>query len=104
MNPKKRIWIAVTLAVIVAFNYGMIGLPLHQRAKSVQQETKALLIKEVKSGGKFNNSADTYLLEIFRKEKASLDHKILILNGVAISALLIIISWTVFGLLFHRKK
>ncbi len=97
-------WIGITLVAIVAFNYGLIGVPLHQRVASVQSQTRALLIKEVKAGSKFKDSADTYLLEIFRKEKSSLDKKILVLNCIAISALLIITSWTVFGLLFHRKK
>ena len=104
MTRKARLWIGVTLFVVVAFNYALIGFPLMSRSSVVEREYKALLIKEVKSGKAFKVSQDGYMLDILRREKGSIDKKILVLNAVAVSLSALILSWVVFGLVAHRGK
>ncbi|MBI4974461.1 MAG: hypothetical protein HZC19_01395 [Candidatus Omnitrophica bacterium] len=104
MTSKARIWIGITLLIVLAFNYAIIGFPMIKRASSIENKSKAMLISQIKSGKVLKNSEDEYILEILKREKGSIDKKILILNSVAISASLLIISWTIFGLLFHRKR
>lgn len=104
MTRKGRMWVGVTLLVVIALNYAILGFPLMRRAASVQDKYKAILVKEAKSASIFRNSENEYMLEIFRKEKADADRKMLVLNCAAASLAIFIASWTVFGLLFHRGK
>ncbi|MCX5678392.1 MAG: hypothetical protein NTY76_04715 [Candidatus Omnitrophica bacterium] len=103
MNPKARLWIGATLLIVILINYVLIGVPLMSKSHSIQGKAKAILIKQAKSTGLFNNSDDEYLLDIFRKEKSSIDTKITILNAVAATLAFFAASWTVFGLIFKRK-
>ncbi len=104
MTRNARIWIGLTLLAIVTLNYAMAGYPLIKKSASLQDRAKAILVKQVKSGGMLKDSGDEYILEIFRKEKRSIDKKISILNVAATSLLIIIASWTAFGLIAIRKK
>lgn len=103
MNPKARLWVGVTLLIVILINYILIGVPLLSKSHSIQGKAKAILIKQAKSAGIFNNSDDDYLLDIFRKEKSAIDTKITILNAVAATLAFFAASWTVFGLIFKRK-
>lgn len=104
MSRKARMWLGATLLLILAFNYAIIGLPLIKRASSIETKSKAILISQVKSGKVLKNSEDEFILEILKREKASIDRKMLVLNGIAASLVIIVVSWTAFGLLFHRKR
>jgi len=104
MTRNARIWIGLTLLAIVTLNYAMIGFPLIKKAASLQDRAKVILAKQVKSDSLLKDSEDEYILEIFRKEKLSIDKKISILNVAATSLLIVIASWTAFGLIAHRKK
>ena len=104
MTHKARIWIGITLLIVLAFNYAIIGFPMIKRASSIENKSKAMLISQIKSGKVLKNSEDEFILEILKREKASVDRKILVLNGIAISLVIVVISWTAFGLLFHRKR
>jgi hypothetical protein len=103
MNPKARLWIGATILIVILINYLLIGVPLMSKSHSIQGKAKAILMKQAKSTGIFNNSDDEYLLEIFRKEKSAIDTKVTILNAVAATLAFFAASWTVFGLLFKRK-
>lgn len=104
MSRNARLWIGVTLLIIIAFNYAAIGIPLLKKSASIQEKSKAILIKQVKSGEVLKNSEDEYILNIFRREKVSIDHQMIILNTAAISLLIMIVSWTVFGLIAPKKR
>jgi hypothetical protein len=103
MNPNKRLWIGMTLLIVIMVNYMLIGVPLLSKSSSIQGKAKTILVKQAKSTGIFNNSDDEFLLEVFRREKTSIDTKITVLNSVAATLAFFAVSWTVFGLLFKRK-
>ena len=103
MTRKARLWVGLTLLLVLIFNYALIGFPLIKREASIKDQTKLILIKQVKSSKVFKNSTDDYMLDILRKEKTSLDRKILILNCVGISISILVASWVIFGLIMHRK-
>ena len=103
MNPKARLWVGGTLLSVILINYILIGAPLISKSNSVQAKAKAILIKQAKSSGIFNNSDDEYLIDVFRKEKSAIDTKITILNAIAATLAFFAASWTIFGLIFRRK-
>lgn len=103
MTRKGRLWIGITLLTVLAINYIIIGVPLFQKAWSIESRYKAAMVKQLKaSGSLFAGSEDEYLVEIFRKERTSVGRGILILNAVSLSVLILIGSWTAFGLITHR--
>lgn len=104
MTRKGRAWIGITALFVIAFNYIVIGLPMIKREATIKDQTKAILIKQVKSGTIFKVNQDEYMLDIFRREKASLDKRLLILNSVTATAAIIVISWTVFGVISQKKR
>lgn len=103
MSRKARIWIGGTLLLVIALNYAIIGIPLIKKEASIRDKANAILIRQVKSGDMFKSSDEEYVLELFRKERSSIAKKILILNCVSISLVIIVISWTIFGIIAHRK-
>ena len=103
MSRKARVWIGATLLAVIIFNYVAIGLPLYKRITSLESKIKILMIRQVKSGEVFKNSEDGYIIDVLKRETINLDRKIVILNCVAVSVSIIIISWMVFGLIVHRE-
>ena len=104
MTRNGRIWAGITLLVVMAFNYGLIGLPLYRKAANLNDKATSMLVKKVKSGNVLRTSAEEdYILEIFRREKASIDKKLFILNAVALTLVILVGSWTVFGFV-HKKR
>ena len=103
MDPKKRLWIGVTLLVVILFNYMLMGAPLLSKAYSINQKTKAILVKQARPSGMFNSMDDEYLLDLFRKERSTIDTKMRVLNAVAATVTFLVLSWTLFGLVFKRK-
>jgi hypothetical protein len=104
MTRKARIWTGLTLLLILAFNYAVIGIPLFKRSSSIENKSKAMLVSQLKSGKFLKNSEDEYILEILKREKAYLDRRILILNLVGASLGILIASWVVFGVVAHKKS
>ncbi len=102
MSRKARIWIGGTLFLVIVLNYAIIGMPLVRKDASIRDKANTILIRQVKSGDMFKSSDEEYVLELFRKERSAIAKKILILNCVSISFAIIVMSWTIFGLL-HRK-
>jgi hypothetical protein len=103
ITRKARLWTGVTLLLIIAFNYVLIGFPLYKKSESITDAAKGIYIKQVKANKVLKNSKDEYLLDVFRREKGAIDMWLTILNCVSVSALIIILSWTVFGLLVRQK-
>ena len=104
MSHKGRLWIGLTLFIVLVFNYAIIGVPIIKKSASIQKRSRDILIRHVKSGDVLSGSDEDYVLELFRKEKSSIDRNLLVLNSITISLGILIASWTVFGLLVHRKK
>ena len=103
MSRKARIWIGVTLLAIIIFNYVAIGLPLYRKITSLENKIKVMVIKQVKSGEVFKDSEDSYIIDVLKRETITLNRRLVILNCVAVSIVIVIISWTVFGLIVYRK-
>ena len=103
MTTKARLWTGVTVLLIIAFNYTLIGFPLYRRAASIQDKSRTIILNQVKSG-KVLGSEDEYIIEILKKEKRSIDKEVVVLNSAAISLAIVAISWTVFGLIFRKRK
>ena len=49
MTRKARLWIGATLILILAFNYGLIGMPLIRNAVSINDKTTTMLMAKVKA-------------------------------------------------------
>lgn len=103
MTRSKRIWIGVTLLIVLAFNYSVFGFPLYRKAASLNDKATVMLMNKIKSGKVLKGSDDEYILDIFRREKIAIDRKLLVLNSLAISFAIIIGSWVVFGLVSRRN-
>jgi hypothetical protein len=95
MTRKARLWVGVTLLVVLGINYAMIGMPLLKRKEYIQKRSRAMLLVK--------NSDDEYMADIFRKERFDVEKKIKIVNSVGISITVLVASWTVFGLVFPGK-
>ncbi|MCM8760906.1 MAG: hypothetical protein NC938_04515 [Candidatus Omnitrophica bacterium] len=102
MTAKARLWIGITLLIVIAINYALIGFPMMSKSLSIQNKAKAILVKQAKSTNIFKNSDDEYMLEVFRREKAAIETKITVLNSIATTVAFIVLSWTLFGLIFRR--
>lgn len=105
MTLKARLWIGATLVLILAFNYGIIGMPLIRKAISLNDKSTTILMNKIKSGDALRTSSEEdYILDIFRREKESITRKLIILNAVSLTVLIVIGSWTLFGLAVRKKK
>lgn len=105
MTRQARLWVGITLFVILAVNYGIIGFPLYRKAANLHDKATTMMVSKIKSGNVLKTSAEEdYILDIFRREKASIDRKLIILNSAAITLIILLGSWTAFGLLAGKKK
>ena len=92
MSRKASIWIGVTLLTIIIFNYLAIGIPLYKRMNSLDNKVRIFT----------KHSEDTYVIDVLKREMVTIDKKIVMLNCVAVSVVIIIMSWMIFGLVVHR--
>ena len=92
MSRKSRVWIGVTLLAVILFNYLAIGIPLYGRMNSLDSKVRMFT----------KHSEDTYVIDVLKREMIAIDKKIVMLNCVAASAAIIIVSWMMFGLAIHR--
>lgn len=105
MTRNARVWTGITLFIVMAFNYGLIGLPLYRKAANLNDKATTMMIKKVKSGNALRTSAEEdYILDIFRREKSAIDKKLFILNAAALTLTILVGSWTVFGLYINKRK
>ncbi|MDP3790829.1 MAG: hypothetical protein Q8R38_02170 [Candidatus Omnitrophota bacterium] len=103
MLKKARVWVGVTLLAVIVFNYIVIGLPLYRKMGSLENKIKAIMVEQVKSGQILKDSENNYIMDVLKKETIKLDRGIVILNCIAVSVSIIIISWIVFGLIVSRQ-
>ena len=94
MIRKARAWIGITLLMIILFNYLAIGMPLYKRMNSLDNKVRIFT----------KHSEDTYVIEVLKREMITIDKKLVILNCVAVSVAIIIVSWIIFGLAVHREE
>ena len=93
MSKNARLWIGVTLFLVLSINYFMLGFPLLNRNAAVQEKYREILIKQAKSTDMSKNTADEYLMDALREEKGVITKKLVLLNCVAASLSVIIVSW-----------
>lgn len=104
MSRKSRLWIGLTLFIVLVFNYAMIGVPLIKKSVTIQKRSRDIIIRHVKSGDILSGSDEDYVLELFRREKSLIDRNLLVLNSITISLVILIASWTVFGIIMGNRK
>ena len=92
MSRKARIWVGTTLLAVIMFNYLAIGIPLYRRMSSLDNKVRIFT----------KHSEDTYVIDVLKREMVTIDKKIVMLNCVAVSVAIIIMSWMIFGLAVHR--
>ncbi len=93
MSRKARVWIGATLLAVILFNYIAIGVPLYKRNVSLDKKIRIFA----------KSSEDAYIIDVLKKEVVSIDKKIVILNCVAASVAIIVMSWLIFGLAIRRE-
>ena len=103
MTRKARLWIGTTLLIIVAFNYLVMAIPLYNRMNSLENKIKVLMIKQVKSGEVLKNTEDGYIIEVLQRATIDISKKLVIINCVAVSVAVFILSWLLFGMFLHRE-
>ena len=96
MTRKAKLWIGVTIFIVLMFNYGMVAYPMYSRIKSLQVKEKSIIFAKTPD--------DEYFLEVFKQERRKLEDKLKAANMLAASLTLIIISWTAFSMVVHKKK
>ena len=105
MTRKARLWTGATLVLILAFNYGLFAMPLIRKAISLNDKSTTMVMGKIKSGHVLRTSSEEeYILDIFRREKASIAWKLVVVNAVSLTILIAIGSWTLFGLVLPKKK
>ncbi len=85
----------VTLLIVIALNYAVIGLPLYKRSASIEKKANAIIMSK--------SADDEFVLEIFKKEKRAVDKKIMVLNCISGTLVVLVLSWTAFGMVFSKK-
>lgn len=95
MTRRARAWTGITLLAVLIVNYAIVGIPLFRRRQYIQERSDAIIVSK--------NADDEYVLDIFRREKASLDKRIDMVNCIGLSLAVIIASWTGFGLISYKR-
>lgn len=104
MTGKARLWTGVTILVILVINYAVFAIPMVKRSASIEDRAMAMMREDFESGKALKGSENEYILQILKKEKSAVDHKLGTMNMAAISIAIVIASWTMFGLIPNRRK
>lgn len=105
MTRKARLWTGATLILILAFNYGLIGMPLIRKAISLNDKSTTALMSKIKSVHALRTlSEEEYIMDIFKRERESVIRKLVVVNAIALTLVIIIGSWTLFGLVMPKKN
>lgn len=103
MTRRSRSWTGVTLLILLVFNYFLFGFSLAKKRIAIRKNAESILIRQVKDGTVLKDSDESYVLDILKKEKIAIDKKIRILDAVTVSCIIVVISWTAFGLISGKK-
>ena len=69
-------------------------MPLIRKAMSLNDKATTVLMNKIKSGHALRTSSEEeYILDIFRRERESVIRKLVVVNAVALTFVIIIISW-----------
>ena len=80
-------------------------MPLIRKAASLNDKATKILMGKIKTGNALRTSSEEdYILDVFRREKESITRKLIVVNAIALTFVIIIGSWTLFGLVLPRKK
>lgn len=93
MSKSSRVWIGMTILAVILLNYLSLGLPLYKRIGSLDNSIKTFA----------KRSEDAYIVDVLKRETVNISKKIVVLNCVAASAAVIILSWVMFGLIVRRE-
>jgi len=104
MTRKARLWTGVTIFVILFLNYAAFAIPLAKRSSSIEDRAMTMLREDFNSGKALKGSGNEYILQVLKKEKFAVDQKLGTLNMVAASLAIVVVSWTLFGLILNRGK
>ena len=104
MTRKARLWTGGTLLLVLVFNYAVMAFPLVRKSAALKEKANSIFIRQIKAGDVLSGSDEDYVLEMFRNEKVAIDRKFHLLNVVSTTLAILIASWTIFGLVFYRKK
>ena len=104
MTRKARLWTGVTIFVILVLNYAAFAIPLAKRSSSIEERAMVMMREDFESGKALKGSENDYILQILKKEKASVDGKLGTLNMAAATLAIIIASWTLFGMITSKGR
>lgn len=104
MTRKARLWTGVTIFAVLALNYATFAIPLAKSSYSIEERAMVMMREDFESGKALKGSENDYILQILKKEKAVVDHKLGLLNMVAASLAIVIASWTLFGIILNKPR
>jgi hypothetical protein len=102
MTRKARLWTGVTILVVLVLNYAAFAIPLAQRSSSIEEKAMSMMRKQFESGSVSADTGDDYIIQILKKEKATIDKKLAALNMAAASCAILVASWILFGLVSNK--
>jgi hypothetical protein len=80
-------------------------MPLIRKAASLNDKATKILMSKIKSGNALRTSSEEdYILDIFRREKESVARRLTGVNVISLTILIVVGSWTLFGLVLPGKK
>lgn len=104
MTRKARLWTGVTIFAILVLNYAAFAIPLAQRSSSIEERAMVMMREDFESGKALKGSDNDYILQILKKEKSVIDRKLGFLNMAAASFAIVVVSWTLFGIIINRGR
>ena len=104
MTRKARLWTGVTIFVVLLLNYAAFAIPLAKRSASIEERAMVMMREDFESGKALKGSDNDYILQILKKEKMTIDRKLGALNVVAASIAIVIMSWTLFGMILNKPR
>lgn len=104
MTRKARLWTGVTIFAILFLNYAAFAIPLAKRSASIEDRAIVMMREDFESGKALKGSDNDYILQILKKEKATIDRKLGLLNMAAVSLGIVIVSWTLFGVILNKGR
>lgn len=104
MTRKARLWTGVTIFTLLALNYAAFAIPLAKRSASIEDRAMVMMREDFESGKALKGSDNDYILQILKKEKVSVDRKLGTLNMAAASLVIVVASWTLFGMISNKGR
>lgn len=94
----------MTIFAVLVLNYAAFAVPLAQKSSSIEERAMVMMREDFESGKALKGSDNDYILQILKKEKTAIDRKLGTLNMAAASIAIIIVSWTLFGMILNKGR